>query len=430
MGPGWVRDGDGRLAPFDIERLSRRLYRVARLLGPADPVLIRELAEAVGLFISQEAIPGKAMPAENFIDAVARGARQLGQPAIAASWLQDHGVEEQRDLGSDSSEGELGADLADLEEQGALGLVGSTKPLLADARLDLSAMSGAEVVSKLVERTRWSRGPFHLVGLERLLVSGAAAGGELAALMGPLVSAAETLERELCLHLPSPGHLARAEREAVPLFAQGAGPLDTVSALDPLVAWLAGTDCRLSVVAHVLQQETVDVMRWRRALARLPREGRHVRVAVGGREVGPVWPTGEQPAILGRARVNLEGETGPKRRDMLARLGVAAGARWRDSIRHSRREQGGEGTWPGIWGLERCPWMLELRGAPADEWLSLESAIRHEAGRAGISVVVVPKPEPLPDVSVETVLEGGPWPRGGCVLSAPGGAPKKLFPDD
>ena len=430
MGPGWVRDGDGRSAPFDIERLSRRLYRVARRLGPADPVLIRELAEAVGLFISQEAIPGKAMPAASFIDAVARGARQLGQPAIATSWLQDHGLEDEPDSGSGSPDGELGADLADLEEQGALGLVGSAKPLLADARLDLSAMSGAEVVSKLVERTRWSRGPFHLVGLERLLVSGAAAGGELVALMGPLVSAAETLGRELCLHLPSPGHLARAEREAVPLFANANGPLDIPAALDPLVAWLAGSEFRLSIVAHVLQQENQDSMRWRRALARLPREGRPVRVALGGREVGPVWPTSDQPAVLGRARVNMEGETDPKRRDMLARLGVAAGARWRDSVRHLRRDQGGEGSWPGIWGMERCPWLLELRGAPLEERIPLEAAIRHEASRAGVSVVVVSKPEPLPEVSVDAVLEGAPWPRGGCMLLGPDGAPGKLFPDE
>lgn len=430
MGPGWVRDGDGRLAPFDIERLSRRLYRVARRLGPTDPVLMRELAEALGLFISQETIPGKAIAAADFIEAVARGARQLGQPAIAASWLRDHGVMDEMESGSDSPEGELGADLAELEEQGALGLVGSARPLLADARLDLSSMSGAEVVSKLVERARWSRGPFHLVGLERLLVSGAAAGGELAALMGPLVSAAEALERELCLHLPGPAHLARARREAFPLFDQGAGPLDIASALDPLVGWLAGTDRRLSVVAHVSHQESHDGARWRRALARLPREGRSIRVAVGGKEVGPAWPTGDQPAILGRARVNLEGETGPKRRDMLARFGVAAGARWRDSLRNSRRDQGGEGNWPGIWGLERCPWLLELRGASVEEWQSLESAVRHEAGRAGISVVVLSRPEPLPDMSVAAMLEGASWPRGGCLLSGQGGPLAKLFPEE
>lgn len=422
MGPGWVRDGDGRLAPFDIERLSRRLFRVARGLGPADPVLLRELAEAVGLFIGQEAIPGKAMPAADFIDAVARGARRLGQPAIADAWLVDHGM---RDAGEHGWPDEgLGPDLAELEDRGSLALGGSARPMLADARIDISAMSAAEAVTGLVERSRLSRGPFHLVGWDRLLASGAAASGELAALMGPLADAAFSLDRPLCLHLPGPWHLDRAARDAEGLFALERRPGDLANALNPLMDWLKTADRPVAVTAHAGARDRAEGKGWRRSIARLARPDRPVRVMVGSREAGPAWPAADQPAVLGRARVNLGGETDPRRRDMLARLAVAAGARWRDSVRRTRCVQGDEARWPGIWGLERCCWLVELRGAPVEEWHALEAAIGREAGKAGITVVVSPGPEQLPRVAAGSLAAAGAWPRGGCLVVADGEAPE------
>lgn len=423
MGPGWVRDGDGRLSPFDIERLTRRLFRAARRLGQADPVLMRELAEAVGLFVGQEAIPGKAMPAADFIEAVARAARQLGQPAIADSWLLDHGIAAEAE--ALAPEEALGDDLAELEGQGTLALEGSARPLLADSLLDLSAMSAAETVSRLVEMARWARGPFHLVGIERLLASGAAAGGELASLMSPLVKAADALGRSLCAHLPGPGLLARTEREAMPLFCPEGGPVDALAALDPVVNWLAGDARRLAVVAHL---GAGDGLGWRKALARLPREGRPVRLASAGRTAGPGWPAGDQPAVLGRARVNLDGESGSARRALLTRLGIAAGVRWRDAIRDARREENLEASWPGPWGLERCPWIVELRGAPAEERAFLEGTARREAGRAGLGLVVTGPAEPPAVMAPEAFLAGATVPRGGCLLGHGGVDSGRLFP--
>lgn len=415
--PGWVRDRNGAMAPFDLERLSRRLYQSARRLGPADPLLVRELAEGASLFLGQEGSAGRAWAIPDLVDAVARAVRELGQPGLAAAWLEEHGL-----LGEDTQPipatgGPLGADLEELETQGWLRLDDSASPLLADALIDLGGLGGAEAVARLVERAQWSRGPFHLVGLECQLMAGQPAIDELLSLLDPLVSTAACLNRELCVHLPSPEHVARAAVESAPLFANRHG-FDGMAGLDQIVGWLVGDARRLAVTAHLMDVPGEADLAWRKRLARLPRPDRPVKLEVGSGRCGPVWPRPDQPAVLGRARVCVDFPSGStiQRREWLVRLGVAAGIRWLETLRRERRERKAEGRWPGVWGLERCPWLLDLRGATAIDAPFLESAARHEAGRSGLVLAVEPVSDALPRWSVDMMLSGLVWPRGGCWL--------------
>jgi hypothetical protein len=66
--------------------------------------------------------------------------------------------------------------------------------------------------------------------------------------------------------------------------------------------------------------------------------------------------------------------------------------------------------------LERCPWLLDLRGATAIDAPFLEAAARHEAGRSGLVLAVEPVSDALPRWSVDMMMSGLVWPRGGCWL--------------
>lgn len=428
-GPGWIRYRNGSMAPFDLERLSRRLYQSARRLGAADPLLVRELAEGATLFLGQESSPGRAWTIPDLVDAVARAVRELGQPGLAAAWLEEHGLFGEVAQQAPESGSPLGGDLAELEAQGWLRLEDARKPLVAEALIDLSGLAGAEAVARLVERAQWSRGPFHLVGLESRLMAGPAAIDELLSLLDPLVSTAACLDRELCLHLPSPEHVARAALESAPLFASG-GRFDGLSGLDQMVGWLAGDARRLALTAHIMNTQNDDDLAWRKRLARLPRPDRPVRVDVGSGRCAPVWPHRDQPAVLGRARVCVDfpGGATVQRREWLVRLGVAAGIRWLETVRRERRERKAEGRWPGAWGLERCPWLLDIQGAPPADAPFLEAAARHEAHRSGLVLAIEPVSDALPRWSIETLMSGQVWPRGGCWLDVlPGIAPHPVL---
>ncbi|HZY85346.1 MAG TPA: ATP cone domain-containing protein, partial [Gemmataceae bacterium] len=52
--PTWVYKRDGRLVPFDADKISRALFAAAEGLGRADAFLARELADAVVHFLTAE----------------------------------------------------------------------------------------------------------------------------------------------------------------------------------------------------------------------------------------------------------------------------------------------------------------------------------------------------------------------------------------
>jgi hypothetical protein len=86
--PTWVRKRDGRLVPFEADKISRALFAAAETAGRADVFLARELADVVTHFLSDEAT-GDATTTEQISEIVTKVLRELAQYALAAAF-EDH----------------------------------------------------------------------------------------------------------------------------------------------------------------------------------------------------------------------------------------------------------------------------------------------------------------------------------------------------
>jgi hypothetical protein len=83
--PAWVYKRDGRLVPFEPDRISRALFAATESLGRPDAFLAQELADGVLHFLAAEAdgtIPTTAQVADTVIKVV----RELGQPPLAQAF--------------------------------------------------------------------------------------------------------------------------------------------------------------------------------------------------------------------------------------------------------------------------------------------------------------------------------------------------------
>jgi hypothetical protein len=82
--PAWVTKRDGRLVPFEADKISRALFAATEELGQPDAFLARELTDSVVHFLTAEAdaIPTTVQVA----DLVVKIVRELGQPALAAAF--------------------------------------------------------------------------------------------------------------------------------------------------------------------------------------------------------------------------------------------------------------------------------------------------------------------------------------------------------
>jgi len=84
--PAWVRTADGRLEPFNADRIAQSLFAAASSLGQPDPFLCRELTDGVVHFLALEC---EATPSVGEIaEVVARTVRELGYPALARAYEQ------------------------------------------------------------------------------------------------------------------------------------------------------------------------------------------------------------------------------------------------------------------------------------------------------------------------------------------------------
>ena len=83
--PTWVRKRDGRLVPFEADKISRALFAAAETVGRADVFLARELADVVTHFLADEAT-GDAATTEQVAETVTKVLRELGQYALAAAF--------------------------------------------------------------------------------------------------------------------------------------------------------------------------------------------------------------------------------------------------------------------------------------------------------------------------------------------------------
>src|SRR6266571_1546918 len=80
--PGWIHKRDGRLVPFEADKISQSLFAASESLGRPDAFTARELTDSVLHFLYAElngAIPQTGQVAEMTIKIV----RELGQAAIA-----------------------------------------------------------------------------------------------------------------------------------------------------------------------------------------------------------------------------------------------------------------------------------------------------------------------------------------------------------
>lgn len=85
--PAWVSTRDGRLVPFDADRISRSLFAAAEAQGRPDALLARELADSVVYFLAQESA-GETSSTEQIAEVVVKVVRELGHPALAAAFAR------------------------------------------------------------------------------------------------------------------------------------------------------------------------------------------------------------------------------------------------------------------------------------------------------------------------------------------------------
>jgi hypothetical protein len=83
--PAWVYKRDGRLVPFEPDKISRALFAASETLGRPDAFLARELTDGILHFLPgeiEESIPTTAQLA----DVVLKIVRELGQPLLAQTF--------------------------------------------------------------------------------------------------------------------------------------------------------------------------------------------------------------------------------------------------------------------------------------------------------------------------------------------------------
>jgi hypothetical protein len=85
--PEWVSKRDGRLVPFEADKISRALFAAGEDLGRPDAFLARELADGVVHFLTLES-EGSTPTTAQVAELVVKVVRELGQPALAEAF--DH----------------------------------------------------------------------------------------------------------------------------------------------------------------------------------------------------------------------------------------------------------------------------------------------------------------------------------------------------
>src|SRR5207248_562497 len=87
--PAWISKRDGRLVPFEPDRISQALFAASEALGRADAFLARELADGVLHFVAQEFAATDTPTTVQIAELVAKVTRELGQPALAQVFARE-----------------------------------------------------------------------------------------------------------------------------------------------------------------------------------------------------------------------------------------------------------------------------------------------------------------------------------------------------
>ncbi len=84
--PGpFVRKRDGRLVPFDTDKITQALFAATEAIGRPDAFLVRELTDSVLYFLAQENF-GHPLTTESIAEVVIKVVRELGQPTVAEAF--------------------------------------------------------------------------------------------------------------------------------------------------------------------------------------------------------------------------------------------------------------------------------------------------------------------------------------------------------
>lgn len=83
--PAWIYKRDGRLVPFEADRISRALFAATESLGRPNAFLARELTDGVLHFLSAE-LESATPTTEQVRELVIKVVRELGQPALAEAF--------------------------------------------------------------------------------------------------------------------------------------------------------------------------------------------------------------------------------------------------------------------------------------------------------------------------------------------------------
>ncbi len=309
--PAWVHKRDGRLVPFEADKISRALFAATEELGRPDAFLARELTDGVLHFLSGDAeghIPSTADVAE----LVAKVVRELGQPALARAYadFDRAGARRRSDKALSlhfAPTEPLSSVLADCRRAYALHAV-FTRDLVAarhdglltlaglDAPLELAASalpSPAPLLERLLEVRQHTAGVVALDGVEHALARSCLSDE----------SAAAGFVRELAAGLRGTGLGAVVNLNAAtppawaddlaegPLFAGQRPDADRLSALaDVLLPAVARGEAPARLDWHLSERDF--------APASAERLRRVARLAAGGAAVAFVFDRPRRPVAL------------------------------------------------------------------------------------------------------------------------------------
>jgi hypothetical protein len=94
--PAWVHKRDGRLVPFEADRICQSLFGATETLGRPDAFLARELTDSVLHFLRVETAGGITLATSQIAEITAKVVRELGHPALARAFAESGNLKAER----------------------------------------------------------------------------------------------------------------------------------------------------------------------------------------------------------------------------------------------------------------------------------------------------------------------------------------------
>jgi hypothetical protein len=150
--PNWVAKRDGRLAPFDGDKICRALFAAGERLGRRNPFLARELTDGVLHFLAADGTDDP-LPTDQLAEVITKVVRELGHPSLALTYEQYRTAKARRQT-------------ADHANRGAPLVTGAVGRLVAD-RTSAAALTRGAAAAALQSYTRQSVYPPDLLAAEQ-----------------------------------------------------------------------------------------------------------------------------------------------------------------------------------------------------------------------------------------------------------------------